>query len=97
MMKMEDGRVLSFIVKKQPPPSSVSKSISSVSKKHLERFTKGLPHGFDEITCDFISRDQFPVGYTFDGYWLDIGRPDDYDRANKERAALESSLLARIQ
>ena len=25
-----------------------------------------------------------PAAYDFDGYWLDIGRPDDYDRANAE-------------
>ncbi len=30
---------------------------------------------------------------SFDGYWLDIGRPDDYDRANEEFAALKADLL----
>ena len=29
----------------------------------------------------------------FDGYWLDIGRPEDYDRANAEFAELRERLL----
>ena len=31
--------------------------------------------------------------YAFDGYWLDIGRPDDYDRANAEFGLIKGSLL----
>ena len=29
----------------------------------------------------------------FDGYWLDIGRPDDYDRANSECDTIIDRLL----
>ena len=31
-----------------------------------------------------ISNGEIVNGYVYDGYWLDIGRPDDYERANKE-------------
>ncbi|MGC9516198.1 MAG: nucleotidyltransferase family protein [Methanomicrobiales archaeon] len=31
-----------------------------------------------------ISNGETVNGYVFDGYWLDIGRHDDYDRANRE-------------
>ena len=34
-----------------------------------------------------------PASYGFEGYWLDIGRPDDYDRANEEFPALKADLL----
>ena len=32
-------------------------------------------------------------GYAFDGYWFDIGRPDDYDRVNAEFGLIKGSLL----
>lgn len=35
-----------------------------------------------------------PVGsYLFDGYWLDIGRHDDYERANAEFEGVKATLL----
>jgi NDP-sugar pyrophosphorylase family protein len=35
-----------------------------------------------------------PVGsYLFDGYWLDIGRHDDYERANAEFESVKATLL----
>ena len=34
-----------------------------------------------------------PRVHAFDGYWLDIGRPDDYDTANAEWETLRSRLL----
>jgi NDP-sugar pyrophosphorylase family protein len=33
---------------------------------------------------DLIQRNEAVASYPFDGYWLDIGRPDDYERANLE-------------
>ena len=42
---------------------------------------------------DLLDREEPPQEYDFDGYWLDIGRPDDYDRANAEFGQLRPPLL----
>jgi NDP-sugar pyrophosphorylase family protein len=34
-----------------------------------------------------------PSPYEFSGYWADIGRPEDYDRANEEFASIQQILL----
>ncbi len=47
-----------------------------------------------EIVRDFIARGQFRVSYKCDGYWLDIGRPNDDDRANDELGAIAPRLLS---
>lgn len=55
---------------------------------------------FEPEVCAYVDEEQyldFPdlitrlqeggekvAGYVFDGYWLDIGRPDDYERANRD-------------
>lgn len=37
-----------------------------------------------------------PVGsYLHDGYWLDIGRPDDYERAQQDYEGIKARLLPR--
>jgi mannose-1-phosphate guanylyltransferase len=42
---------------------------------------------------DLLATDTPPQEYQFDGHWLDIGRPDDYDRANAEFDVLRPMLL----
>jgi mannose-1-phosphate guanylyltransferase len=76
---------------------SVSMGVYALSKRELERYTPGLPYGFDEIMCDLIRRGAFPACYRFNGFWLDIGRPDDYDRANEEFELLAPRLLPGIR
>ena len=33
------------------------------------------------------------VGYQFDGYWEDLGRPDDYERATQDFESMRSQFL----
>jgi NDP-sugar pyrophosphorylase family protein len=63
---------------------NVSMGVYALTKRHLERYTPGLPFGFDELMLDLIERGTPPNTYAFDGFWLDIGRPDDYERASEE-------------
>ena len=40
--------------------------------------------GFDELIKLLISEGKTVNGFVFDGYWMDIGRPEDYEKANEE-------------
>jgi NDP-sugar pyrophosphorylase family protein len=33
------------------------------------------------------------MGYRFDGYWQDLGRPDDYEQALREWETLRPTIL----
>ena len=59
----------------------------------LERYTEGTAMGFDTLMLDQLSLGRAPRSFAFDGYWLDIGRPDDYDRVNAEFGLIKGSLL----
>ena len=48
---------------------------------------------FPDLIKKLISRGETVKGYIYDGYWLDIGRPDDYERANKEIDKIYSELF----
>ncbi len=71
----------------------VSMGVYGLSRETLDGYTPGLPLGFDELVLDLLKTQNPPHAYEFDGYWLDIGRPDDYDRANAEFTSRKSLLL----
>ena len=72
---------------------TVSMGVYGLSRATLERYPPGRPLGFDGLVLDLLDRGKRPASYPFEGYWLDIGRPDDYDRANEEFARIRSVLL----
>ncbi len=72
---------------------SVSMGVYGVSRDTLAGYTVGEPLGFDSVMIDLLNSGQTPQSYAFDGYWLDIGRPEDYERANLEFPKLRRSLL----
>ena len=39
---------------------------------------------FPDLAKNLIANGETVRGYVYDGYWLDIGRPDDYEKANRE-------------
>ncbi len=71
----------------------VSMGVYGLSRATMERYVPGSPLGFDDLVLDLLAHDNPPGQYAFDGYWLDIGRPDDYDRANAEFDDIRGTLL----
>lgn len=62
----------------------VSMGIYMVSKQAVERIPPNVAFGFDHLMHSLIAESSWPAVRKFDGYWLDIGRPDDYARAIEE-------------
>jgi len=48
---------------------------------------------FPDLVKILISKGELIKGFTFDGYWLDIGRPDDYEKANDEIDEIYPKLI----
>ena len=67
--------------------------VYAVSRDALADYVAGEPLGFDELVLDLLAKGTPPATFTFRGYWLDIGRPDDYDRANEEFPSIRDRLL----
>lgn len=86
------GRITEF-TEKPTLDYQVSMGVYGMSKKTLVDYPAGIPLGFDELVLDLLAGDTPPQDYDFEGYWLDIGRPDDYDRANAEFDGIRGHLL----
>jgi NDP-sugar pyrophosphorylase family protein len=62
----------------------VSMGVYVFDPKVLEYIRPNEYLDFPDLIKELISNGETVKGYTYDGYWLDIGRPDDYERANRE-------------
>ncbi|HLU59335.1 MAG TPA: sugar phosphate nucleotidyltransferase [Pseudonocardia sp.] len=90
----------SQIVRFQEKPTlhyRVSMGVYAMSRKTLAGYPRNVPFGFDDLVLDLLARGQKPRAYEFDGYWLDIGRPEDYDEANRSFEEFRSILLPPVR
>jgi NDP-sugar pyrophosphorylase family protein len=73
----ERGRLFSF---QEKPESSyeVSMGIYMVSSWVLDYIPSERFYGFDNLMLDLLAAKRPASVRSFEGYWLDIGRPDDY-------------------
>ena len=61
----------------------VSMGIYCLNKRVIDRLEKGASYGFDELMVDGIEHGNHISICPFDGFWLDIGRPEDYAYADE--------------
>ena len=62
----------------------VSMGVYAVNRRILQFVPPDSKYGFDDLMKDFLSKDEPVTVEPYEGYWLDIGRPDDYVRAVEE-------------
>ena len=48
---------------------------------------------FPDLIKKLIAAGEKVVGYEFDGYWEDLGRPDDYERASRDFEKMRAQFL----
>ena len=71
----------------------VSMGVYAVSRAAAAVIPAGRAYGFDDLMLDLIAR-KTPAQVTrHDGYWLDIGRPDDYAQAIEDFDKMSAKLL----
>ncbi|MBI5847480.1 MAG: NTP transferase domain-containing protein [Nitrospirae bacterium] len=70
----------------------VSMGIYGIRRTLIEKLPKGEPYGFDDLMLDGIAKGQRLLARPFEGFWLDIGRPDDYDFANENYDEIKKRL-----
>ncbi|SDD80264.1 nucleotidyltransferase family protein [Sporomusa acidovorans] len=63
---------------------SVSMGVYVFSRSVLDQVPYYEAYGLDNLVLDMLKSKKKINSYLFDGYWLDIGRPDDYEQANTD-------------
>jgi len=71
----------------------VSMGIYMLNKSVLDYIPAEKEYGFDKLMMDLLKAKNPASVKRFDGYWLDIGRPDDYIQAIDEFESLKHTFL----
>jgi NDP-sugar pyrophosphorylase family protein len=71
----------------------VSMGLYAVSRSVLDQVPDGMKYGFDDLMREMLLREQPVHVERYEGYWLDIGRPDDYMQAIDEFEQWKGRLL----
>lgn len=87
-----DGRLTGFY-EKPTTEYEVSMGVYMVSRRVVDFVVEGRPYGFDALMLDLLAAKQAVAVRRFNGYWLDIGRPDDCVRAAEQFDAMRSRFI----
>lgn len=88
----DKGNLVGFI-EKPINHYQVSMGIYMLSKSVTEFIPDGKLYGFDSLMLDLLKANKKVISKKFEGYWLDIGRPDDYLQAIEEFGDMKSKFI----
>lgn len=86
----EDNRAIGFR-EKPVQEIDVSMGVYVLNRKLLRYVPDHAPFGFDDLLLRLLQDHETIRVYPFGGYWLDIGRPADYEKANEDAGAVVGS------
>ncbi len=75
---------------------NVSMGVYMVSRKILKYIPLNEAFGFDSLMLDLLKDKEKVNVRPFSGYWLDIGRPDDYMQAIEEFGSMKSKFIKEL-
>ena len=89
------GRLTDYI-EKPTYHYRVSMGIYIFEPAALGYIPQGQRFDFPELILRLLAAGQPVQSFPFDGYWLDIGRPDDYEQAIEEFERLKTQFLPEV-
>ncbi|MBT8195120.1 MAG: NTP transferase domain-containing protein [Bacteroidia bacterium] len=94
VLEVDDSRHLSGFKEKPKTTFNVSMGIYMLSNKVLDFIPENEAYGFDTLMMDLMKAGKPAYVREFSGYWLDIGRPDDYMQAIEEFEQKQNIFLS---
>jgi NDP-mannose synthase len=81
VLELDSNNRLTNYIEKPSLRHHVSMGVYAASRRILESIPAGRKYGVDELMLDLLKQGQAVTVEPYEGYWLDIGRPDDYAQA----------------
>ena len=70
----------------------VSMGVYVMNRKVLDIVPPAIQFGFDNLMLTMLEKEQPVRIFPYKGYWLDIGRPEDYEKANEDYYRLNPNV-----
>jgi len=93
VMECEDGHRIIGYNEKPVIDYLASMGIYVFEPRVLAFIPKGQYLDFPDLVKQLIAAGEIVKGYPFDGYWQDLGRPDDYEQAAQDFDRMRSQFL----
>lgn len=93
VLEVDELNTLSGFKEKPVSVYDVSMGIYMVSKEAVDYIPEDTFYGFDHLMLDLMKNKEEPKVEKFNGYWLDIGRPDDYAQAIEEFDSMKEKFI----
>ncbi len=93
VLKMDDNNLITSYAEKPNYDYQASMGIYMFEPAVKSYIPTGEYFDFPNLVLRLLEAKQRVAGYPFDGYWMDLGRPDDYHQAILDFAKMRNSFL----
>lgn len=92
VLKYDEKNVIRSFIEKPVYKFDVSMGIYCIKHSVIRKIPRGEKYGFDDLMFDGIKNNEKYEVKPFEGFWLDIGRPEDYDYCNENYDSIKEKL-----
>jgi len=93
VLQMDGGTQITGILEKPTYEYLVSMGIYVFEPEVIQYIPKDQYLDFPDLILALIAAGEKVAGYPFDGYWQDLGRPDDYEQAAKDFDTMRAQFI----
>ena len=93
VIEVNGDHTITDYIEKPTIPYQVSMGIYVFEPKALEYIPRGNYMDFPDLIKLLLKNGERVVAYPFEGYWQDLGRPDDYEQANQNYELMQAQFL----
>jgi NDP-sugar pyrophosphorylase family protein len=93
VLEIDAGQRLTGFREKPSLDYLVSMGVYALNRSVLDVVPEGRRYGFDNLMLDLLARGEHVHVEPYEGYWLDIGRVDDYMKAIDDFESRRTQLI----
>ncbi len=93
VVQWDGGDRVAGYIEKPTYDYTVSMGIYVFDARVLDYIPKNEYLDFPDLVLKLIAAGEKVMGYVFDGYWMDLGRPDDYAQAAEDFERMKAQFL----
>ncbi len=95
VIEWDKNPVITDYIEKPSYHFMVSMGIYVFERRVLDYIEPGKYLDFPDLILKLMAANEKVVGYQYDGYWQDLGRPDDYERAANDFESMRVDFLGK--
>jgi NDP-sugar pyrophosphorylase family protein len=93
VLQLDDKHRVTGYIEKPTYDLNVSMGVYVFEPAALDYIPNDQYFDFPDLILNLIEKKQKVVGYSFNGYWQDLGRSDDYEQAIQDFEEMKSQFL----